>query len=223
MLTLQWIDLTCPVCTTSFETIAVITGDSDSAETDDPAMGHTTAELLPYLVHVCRRCGYAGDVEAFGDDIRITPDVRARVWAELAPTLAPAVRMPWLLLTAPGSEKHEGAAKVAEWRAANALTIAKLWIRAARCAIDEGDLEAERYYARFAARWFAEALERNEVAPRKRANMVYALGQLWLRIGDGRKATGWFNRVTDEVVEDQVAQQSVAETARRQVGDSHDA
>jgi hypothetical protein len=107
--------------------------------------------------------------------------------------------MPWLLLTAPGSEKHEGAAKVAEWRSAKALTIAELWISAARCAIDEGDLEAERYYARFAARWFAEALARNEVTARERAKLAYGLGELWLRIGDVQTANGWFERVAEQV------------------------
>jgi hypothetical protein len=218
MLTLQWIELMCPVCELVFETIAVVTGGDDSVETAEAGLGHTAAGLLPYLVHVCHRCGYAGDVESFGDDIEITSAVRARVWAELAPTLAPAVRIPWLLLTAPGSEKHEGAAKVAEWRGTNALTVAALWIRAARCAVDEGDFEAERYYVRFAARWFAEALRRNEVARRERATIAYGLGGLWLRVGDVRAAATWFERVIDEVNDD-VAQQPVAEAARRKTRD----
>jgi uncharacterized protein (DUF2225 family) len=199
MLTLQWIELTCPVCVTSFDTIAVGACEADSAEAHEMAMGQTAGEVLPYLVHVCRQCGFAGDIEAFGDDLEITSEVRDRVWAELAPTLALSVRIPYLLLTAPASEKYEGAAKVAEWRGAKALTVAELWIRAARCAIDEGDLEAERYYARFAARWFAEALERDEVASQERASMLCGLGELWLHLGDVRTANSWFRRVTAEI------------------------
>lgn len=218
MLTLEWIELTCPVCKLVFETIAVVTGGNDSVETTEEVPGHPAAELLPYLVHVCRRCGYAGDLESFGDDIEITPAVRARVWAELAPTLAPSVRMPWLLLTAPGSEKHDGAARVAEWRGMSALAVAELWIRAARCAVDEGDHEAERYYERFAARWFAEALRRNEVARRERATITYGLAELSLHLGDVRAAAAWFERVIDEAVDD-VSQQSIADAARQRTRD----
>jgi len=98
---------------------------------------------------------------------------------------------------APGSEKHEAAAKVAEWRGLSTLTIAELWIRAARCAVDEGDFEAERYYARFAARWFEEALDRDEVDPLDRDSIVCGLGQLWLHLGDVRTAMVWFNRAWD--------------------------
>jgi uncharacterized protein len=218
MLTLEWIELTCPVCELVFETIGVVTRGSDRVESTDAQLSCSAAGLLPYLVHVCHRCGYAADCESFGDDVTIPAGVRARVWAELAPTLAPSVRMPWLLLTAPGSEKHEGAAKVAEWRGERAIAVAELWIRAARCAVDEGDLEADRYYARFAARWFAEALGRTEVAPRDRATIAYGLGELWLRIGDARTAIAWFKRVIDEVI-DHIAQRSVVEAARRHARD----
>ena len=218
MLTLQWSELTCPVCELVFETIGVVPVGDDSLETNAAAPGYTAVGLLPYLVHVCCRCGYAGDVGGFGDDIKIAPSVRGRIWAELAPRLAPSVRMPWLLLTAPGSEKYEGAAKVAEWRGTNALTVGEFWIRAARCAVDEDDLEAERYYERFAARWFAEALRRNEVAWDERATIAYALGELWLHLGDVRAACAWFERVIDEVVED-VSQQSIADAARQRTRD----
>jgi len=205
-MTLEWTNLRCPVCATTFETIAVVRNETHSAGSIETTPEYMAIAMLPFLIHVCRRCGYAGDVEAFAKDVKIPRDVRARVWAELAPKLAPSVRIPAMLLTAPGSEKHEGAAKVAEWRRAKALTIAELWIRAARCAIDEDDLEAERYYARFAARWFAEALERNEVALQERASIIYGLGELWLHLGDVRRANCWFQRVPAEVPEGSKAQ-----------------
>jgi hypothetical protein len=175
------------------------------------------AGLLPYLVHVCHRCGYAGGVEDFAVGLHISAKVRVRVWRELAPTLAPSVRMPWLVLTAPGSAKYEGAAKVAEWRGADRLTVGDLWIRAARCALDERDHEAERYYARLAARWYARALECGDVDPEERAGMAYGLGELWVHIGDRQTAAGWFRQVNDEVIDPKV-QRCLVEAAARQIG-----
>ena len=43
--------------------------------------------------------------------------------------------------------------------------------------------------------------------------MAYGLGELWLRLGDVRTAATWFERVTDEIV-DQVAQQCLARRGR---------
>ena len=114
MLSLQWIQLRCPVCETTSESLAAVVDTAGDTADDGAAAPVATpaiaAGLLPYLVHVCRRCGYAGATEEFGNGQRVGAHVRARVWRELAPTLAPSVRMPWLILTAPGSEKYEGAA-----------------------------------------------------------------------------------------------------------------
>jgi len=117
----------------------------------------------------------------------------------LAPTLAPSVRMRWLVLAAPGSEKYGGAAKVAEWRGADPPTVGDLWIRAARCALDERDPEAERYYARFVARWFTQALECGDIEPESRAGMAHGLAELWLHIGHLQSAAGGFRQVPHEV------------------------
>jgi hypothetical protein len=214
MVKLERIRLTCPVCGTTFESIAVVP--NHAGEGENAALPEITsvADVLPFLVHVCRRCGYAGGGDAFGDDVEVTPAVRERVWAELAPTLARSMRLPWPFLTAPGSEKHEGAAKVAEWRGADALAIAELWIGAARCARGEGDHEAQRYFARRAARWFAEGLERDEVAAADRASMAYGLGELWYHIGDTPNATEWFERVAREVT-DLTTQGPLMEAAAR--------
>jgi len=215
MLSLQWIQLRCPVCDTTLESMTVVRDDSAS-EAESTARSVMAAGLLPYLVHVCPRCGYAGSIDAFAEEVFLTAEVRDRVWSELAPTLAPSVRMPWLMLTAPGSEKYEGAAKVADWRNDDALTVGDLWFCAARCALDEGDHEAERYYARLAARWFTLAFERGDVDAESRAGLAFGLGELWLHIGHLRRAAGWFRQVAHEVV-DPEAQRFLIEAAALRV------
>ena len=82
---------------------------------------------------------------------------------------------------------------------------------------DEEDTEAERYYGRFAARWFAQAMDLyGEVHPDERADMAYQLGELWLRIGDAKHAAAWFERVAEEVVDSDL-QRGVMEAAQLQI------
>jgi len=196
MLTLKWIDLHCPVCASVFESMAASSADEGHDYYIDPSTPVSTAiAMLPFLVHVCRRCGYAGSVSDFGDDVEISQDVSTRVWDELAPQLGASVRIPWLALTVAGSDKYDGAARIAEWRGADARHVAELWIRAAWCCVDENDVEAERYYARHAARWFAKALDvYGEFSDDERTAMAYRLGELWMRIGDLEQANAWFER-----------------------------
>ena len=95
-----------------------------------------------------------------------------------------------------GSEKYEAAAKVAEWQGMEPRHVADLLLRAAWCCVDEGDVEAERFFRRKAAWKFEEALESFDgVARDERAVLTYLVGELWRRVGDTKLATAWFNRV----------------------------
>jgi uncharacterized protein (DUF2225 family) len=216
MMTLKWIDLRCPCCESVFESMAASSSDDNGQYSIDPSVPATSAAaVLPYLIHVCRRCGYAGGVSDFGDGVEVTDDVRAVVSSELS-ALRASVRIPWLALTLAGSDKYDGAARIAEWRGDDARRVAELWVRAAWCCLDEDDVEAERYYARHAARWFAKALDvYGEIDDAERASMAYQLGELWLRIGDTKQASAWFARVAEEIV-DPEGQRTIMEAAQLQ-------
>ena len=217
MMTLQWIDLHCPVCESTFESMAALSSTDSGQQYVEPTSASAQAAMLPFLVHVCRRCGYAGGADDFGDGIEISDSLRDFVWTELSPKLGTSVRIPWLALTVAGSEKYEGAAQIAERRGVDARTVAELWVRAAWCCVDEEDTEAERYYGRFAARWFAKAMDLyGEVHPDERADMAYQLGELWLRIGDTKNAAAWFERVAEEIVDPDL-QRSLMYAAQLQI------
>ena len=80
--------------------------------------------------------------------------------------------------------------------------MADLLLRAAWCCVDEGDVEAERYFRRKAAWAFERALSSwDGVARDERAVLTYLVGELWRRVGDTKQAVGWFNRVPNEVME----------------------
>jgi hypothetical protein len=82
--------------------------------------------------------------------------------------------------------------------------------------VDEGDVEAERYFRRHAAWMFEEALKAYDGVPREeRAILTYLVGELWRRIGDTSKAAMWFEAVAGEV-SDLENQQWVVDAADQQ-------
>ena len=117
----------------------------------------------------------------------------------------------------PGDDKADPwYPKVAEWQGMEPRHVADLLLRAAWCCVDEGDIEAERYFRRRAAWKFEEALSSFDgVAREERAVLTYLVGELWRRIGDVRQANAWFNRVQSEIG-DPSTQQWVIDAARQQ-------
>jgi len=263
MTTLQQIELTCPVCETRFRSQAVVSTNSFGGKRTDFHERAAGTQPLPYLVHMCSRCGYAGSEKDFTEEAEITPTLREHVWNELAPKLHQSVL--WhqqhgaqggqgsaaqasllgngqgassgagassssggqtgttgatgavaAMVTVPGSEKYEAAARVAEWAGAEPRQVADLLLRAAWCCVDEGDVEAERYFRRRAAWAFEQALSAYDgVAREERAVLTYLVGELWRRVGDHRQARGWFEQVPHEITEAH-SQQWVLDASRQQ-------
>ena len=208
MTTLQQIELRCPICDTRFRSQAVVSTNSFGGKRTDFHERAAGTQPLPYLVHMCSRCGYSGSERDFTEEAEVSPVLREHVWNELAPTLTVGI--------VSGSEKYEAAAKVAEWQSMEPRHVADLLLRAAWCCVDEGDSEAERYFRRKAAWGFEQALASYDALARdERAVLTYLVGELWRRVGDAKQATAWFNRVPSEVI-DGSGQQWVIDAARQQ-------
>lgn len=208
MTTLRQIDLTCPVCGNQFNSQAVLSTNSFGGKRTDFHERAAGTQPLPYFIHICARCGYAGCERDFGEEADVGPFLKEHVWDELAP------RLPSGAIT--GSEKYEFAAKVAIWQGAEPRRIADLLLRAAWCCVDEGDTEAERYFRRQAAWMFERSLASYDGVERdERAVLTYLVGELWRRCGEARKAREWFERVSSEVTGEPL-QQWVLDAARQQ-------
>lgn len=207
MSTLKEVALTCPICRNRFGSTALLERDVTTPKRTDfqePAAARTT---LPYLVHLCPRCGYSATLEEFEEQPMVDSTLERHVWNELTPKLSEEPM---------GSEKYEFAAKVAIWQDDDPRRIADLWLYAAWCCVDEGDIEAERYYRRFAARAYEAALSTYDGVERDdRAVLTYLIGELWRRIGDERLARAWFDRVALEVTRP-AAQKWVVDAATTQ-------
>jgi len=208
MTTLQQIELRCPVCDTRFRSQAVVSTNSFGGKRTDFHERAAGTQPLPYLIHTCNRCGYSGAERDFGEEAEVTPMLKEHVWNELAP----AVNVTALS----GSEKYELAARVADWQSLEPRHIADLLLRAAWCCVDEGDIEAERFFRRKAAWMFEQALDSFDgVARDERAVLTYLVGELWRRVGDNAQASAWFDRVSGEIM-DASTQQWVIDAARQQ-------
>ena len=208
MTTLQQIELTCPVCYDTFGSQAVQSTDALGGKATDFHERAKGTQPLPYLVHTCPKCGYTGNEHDFGEEADPSPTIKEQVWDELAPKL-PAGPLA-------GSDKYEFAATIAAWQGSEPRRIGDLLLRAAWCCVDEGDVEAERYFRRKAAWAYEEGLASYDgVARDERAVLTYLVGELWRRAGDVRKAREWFDKVPGEIT-DPRTQRWVADAARQQ-------
>jgi uncharacterized protein len=208
MTTLQQIELRCPICDTRFKSQQVISTNSFGGKRTDFHERAAGTQPLPFLIHMCNRCGYSGAERDFTEEADVTAGLREHVWNELAPQISTGSVL--------GSEKYEAAAKVAEWQGLDARHVADLLLRAAWCCVDEADSEAERFFRRKAAWKFEEALASFDgVAREERAVLTYLIGELWRRVGDISQATAWFDAVPGEVT-DLATQQWVLDAARQQ-------
>lgn len=209
MTMLRHIELTCPVCMLRFSTQSVLSTNSFGGKRTDFHERAAGTQPLPYQVHLCTRCGYAGSERSFTEAEDIGPDIKGHVWDELAPRISASAVIS-------GSEKYEHAAKCALYRGEDARHLADLYLRAAWCCVDERDTEAERYFRRLAAWKFAEALEGFDGVPTdERAVITYLVGELWRRVGDMKLAHEWYDAVPKEIV-DAAGQKWIADAALQQ-------
>jgi uncharacterized protein (DUF2225 family) len=208
MTTLQQIELVCPICDTRFRSQTVVSTNSFGGKRTDFHERAAGTQPLPFLIHCCNRCGFSGSERDFTEEVEVSPVLKERVWNELAPGISTG--------SMSGSEKYEAAAKVAEWQGMESRHIADLLLRAAWCCVDEGDIEAERFFRRKAAWKFEESLGSYDgVGREERAVLTYLVGELWRRIGDEQSSRSWFDRVSTEISDSQT-QQWVIDAARQQ-------
>src|ERR671936_2437637 len=90
MTTLRPIELTCPICANRFSSQAVLSTNSFGGKRTDFHERAAGAQPLPYFIHLCSRCGYAGSERDFGEEAEVSPALKEHVWDELAPRLADA-------------------------------------------------------------------------------------------------------------------------------------
>ncbi|MFN7458986.1 MAG: DUF2225 domain-containing protein, partial [Gemmatimonas sp.] len=79
MTTLHFIELTCPVCATVFRSQTVVATTRLGGKRTDFHEHAAGMQPLPYLVHLCTHCGYAGVARDFDDDVVPSTLLKERV------------------------------------------------------------------------------------------------------------------------------------------------
>ncbi len=99
MTTLQLIELRCPICDTRFKSQQVISTNSFGGKRTDFHERAAGTQPLPYLIHMCSRCGYSGAERDFTEEAEVSPGLREHVWNELAPQISSMARQEALSAT----------------------------------------------------------------------------------------------------------------------------
>ena len=76
MTTLQQIELRCPICDTRFKSQQVISTNSFGGKRTDFHERAAGTQPLPYLIHMCNRCGYSGAERDFTEEAEVSPGLR---------------------------------------------------------------------------------------------------------------------------------------------------
>ena len=209
MTTLQQIELRCPICDTRFRSQRSVSTNSFGGKRTDFHERAAGTQPLPFLIHMCNRCGYSGAERDFTEEADVSPVLQgARVERARAADLDAAP-----------CRARRSTKRRRRWRSGRG------WSRATSptcccarpgAAWTKADIEAERFFRRKAAWKFEEALASFDgVAREERAVLTYLVGELWRRVGDTTQATTWFDRVPGEITDAQT-QQWVLDAARQQ-------
>lgn len=199
-ITLVPIDLVCPVCEAKGRSNRVVTTNWFGGKTThfyEKASGDV--QPLSFQIHICGICGFAGSEADFAEVPSEEKDGDA--CARLRVFVQEAIVEKFAGIEAAGSDKYDSAAQIAEFQG-RLVDAAERYLRASYCASEEGDYEAERYFMRYAAWRYAQALSGYDlIALEERARVTYLIGELWRRIGDNREAHKWFDKVRAEILE----------------------
>lgn len=213
MTVLQRTSYRCALCECEFNAETVVSTNTFGGKRTDFQTRAAGVQPLPYLVQTCPSCGFTAPGERFEDYAKLDIIERNNLLSVVTP-LYEKLSGGTSRLT--GSEKYELAATIASELLEAPRVQAEHWLRAAWCAVDEGDIEAERFYRLHAVRLYQVALASfGEVPTEERAVITYLVGELWRRIGDLKKAADWFALVAEEVV-DRSTQQWIIDAARQQ-------
>ena len=189
MTTIREIKFTCPIDGEVFEDSAVMSTNQMGAHTDfKPVVGGLFP--LPFYVHACPKCGFAGFEEEFAG--KYDDNFKEWVLAELRGELENAELY--------GGLKYLLAARCAEHLGRQQRIVADLYLRGAWCAQEEESPELEMRCRKEAAARFEKALQSGELGSDERASVTYLVGELHRRLGNDNEAAAWFDRVESEIV-----------------------
>ena len=186
--------LKCPCCRKTFISSVWISTNKGPISTD---FYQTSFGLQPmhFEIHTCIFCGYSGYSEDF-DKRKIDKALKAMIEERIGLYICRKGVSP--------EKKYEYAAWIGEASGENSLDIGRLYLKAAWCFPEDcghGKRKKKRYYRRKAIEHFEMAWQGKEIPKRIEVIFLYLIGELFRRVGEGRKAVLWFDYVIEALEE----------------------
>ncbi len=180
---------TCPLCQHEVTLHQVTSTNTFGGRTSDLRVKAAGMDPLSLVIVQCAGCGYSDFTRYFEAPRPLSEEVRAKIRAEVQPPQDDEHQQP--------SFRYATAAHIAALRDATAEEQGNLYLRAAWCCEDEGDVFREIAYRKYTIKHFEFALSSGEIPEDRRALMTYLIGELYRRTGDDDTARRWFDKVED--------------------------
>jgi uncharacterized protein (DUF2225 family) len=187
MTEMEPIELTCPNCSTEFNSETLMSTNSFGGIQTDFRKLANGYQPRQFLIHRCPSCGFSGFDKDF-KPIRgsLSTSVSKLVKEQLTPSMRGARPTTW--------RKFEYAARISIRMNKPAAETASHFLMAAYSCADEGASQEEIYYRTRAIEFFGKALDGGDVAIEHMPQITYLVGELYRRIGRQTEAAEWFER-----------------------------
>jgi uncharacterized protein (DUF2225 family) len=192
MTTPMSIKLDCPCCGRRFESDGLASMNQSGTATDFRPVTIGSSPL-PFYIHACSKCGYAGFERDF-ETIRISDHVKRMIEERLTPSVDDEGPF--------AGRRYEHAAWIKTWQGEPKSQIAHLYHMAAWCCVDDDRPREEEYYRRRAVENYEAAMGEGSISGDQIPEITYLIGELYRRIGEGENASRWFDRVAQTIGED---------------------
>ena len=177
------LELTCPLCMTTFQSRVVTQADAIGQDTDG-RLHFKEVDALPTFIHTCPQCNFTASRSAFQVRLESQEVFRVRAFLETLPK----PQSP--------TERYMLMAKVMDqYRRDNPIFPGNAWLTAAWCARTEGRRTDEIDCMRRALRWFDEDLRLRLTMREERTYLTYLIGELYRRVSNFERSIQYFNAV----------------------------
>lgn len=195
----------CPLCLEDFTTVKVAGTNALGGKRTDFHERPAGQSALKFLAQVCPHCGFGATDEVF-EHFSLDESERRRV-----PTFTKEE------FPINGSDRWERVAICGMAVGWNFRYLADAWTKASWACVEEGDVEAERYYRLKAAETFTACyMEFGAVEAWEKPVIAYIIGEHYRRAGMTQTAATWYDEAISMVNPDEARSAWIVKAAEQQ-------
>lgn len=197
-------DAVCPVCDFKFTGYTIMSYTTVGMDTDFRPL-FAGADPMENYIWTCPRCYYSNYSDFFEKEQKIEKNIKTKVLKKLKPLVNIGKHSGQNDI--PGWVKFDLAATIYAWEKKPEIATAGLYLRAAWCTRDDGNVEMERIFQRKTIKLFKKALKKHQSEGEGEAQITYLVAEIYRRLDDKKNSTKWFKKVFEnsEISDDIIA------------------